>query len=128
MVIIVDAKYTKIVVCANDTNPESNVSNRFARCEYYVLYNHETLEFTFDKNTAKESMSGAGGKAAKQVSEMGAEVVLVPEVGPKAFDALEAFEVEVYRYNKEYSVRDAIYDFYDKKLQKVTTSTTKGKH
>ena len=123
-----DTKYKKIVICANDTNPESNVSNRFARCEYYALYNHETLEFTFHKNMAKDEMSGAGGKAAKQVSEIGAEVVLVPEVGPKAFDALEAFEVEIYRYKKEYSVRDAIYDFYEKKLDKVFASTKKGKH
>lgn len=123
-----DTKYTKIAICANDTNPESNVSNRFARCEYYALYDHETLTFTFHPNTAKNEMSGAGGKAAKQVSEIGAEVVLVPEIGPKAFDALEAFEIEVYRYKKEYSVRDAIYDFFDKKLEKVVTSTKQGKH
>lgn len=123
-----NAKVTKIVICANNTNPESSVSNRFARCEYYALYNHETLEFTFHKNSAKDEMSGAGGKAAKQVSELGAEVVLVPEVGPKAFDALEAFDVEVYRYSEECSVRDAIYAFYEKKLDKVFASTKKGKH
>jgi predicted Fe-Mo cluster-binding NifX family protein len=123
-----DTKYIKIAICANDTNPESNVSSRFARCEYYALYNHETLDFTFHKNIAKDEMSGAGGKAAKQVSELGAEVVLVPEVGPKAFDALEAFEVGIYRYKKDYSVRDAIYDFYDKKLNEVLASTKKGKH
>lgn len=123
-----DTKFKKIAICADDTNPESVVSSRFARCEYYALYNHETLEFEFVENIAKNEMSGAGGKAAKQISELGAEVVLVPEVGPKAFDALEAFEVNVYRYKKEYSVRDAVYDFYAKKLDKVFAYTTKGKH
>jgi predicted Fe-Mo cluster-binding NifX family protein len=87
------------------------------------------LSFTFFENLAKEEMSGAGGKAAKQIADLGVDVVLVPEVGPKAYDALEAFDVEVYRYGKNnYSVRDALYEFYENKLAKVTGSTTKGKH
>lgn len=123
-----DTKYQKIVICADNKDPESNASNRFARCEYYVLYNHQTLNFTYEENSAKNEMSGAGGKAAKQVAAMGAQVVLVPEIGPKAYDALEAFEVDVYRYDKEASVRDLIYDFYAKKLEKVFSFTKQGKH
>lgn len=123
-----DVKHTKIAICADSTNPESNVSSRFARCEYYGLYNKETLTFEFEENNAKNEMSGAGGKAAKQISELGAEVVLVPEIGPKAFDALEAFGVEIYRYKKEYSVRDAIYDYYANNLEQVKAFTKKGKH
>ncbi len=123
-----DIKYTKIVICADDTSPESTVSSRFARCEYYALYNHETLDFEFHKNQAKDEMSGAGGKAAKQIAELGAQVVLVPEIGPKAFKALEAFDVLIYRYKDSYSVRDALYDYYEKNLGRVLASTTKGKH
>lgn len=123
-----DTKYSKIAICANDTNPESTVSSRFARCEYYAIYSRESLTFDFEKNTAKNEMSGAGGKAAKQISTLGVEAVLVPEVGPKAFDALEAFEIDIYRYKSEKTVRDIIYDFYEKKLDKVSSSTIKGKH
>ncbi|WP_052609299.1 NifB/NifX family molybdenum-iron cluster-binding protein [Candidatus Izimaplasma sp. HR1] len=117
-----------IAICANDTDTESNVASRFARCEYYTVYNHETLEFTFYKNIAKDEMSGAGGKAAKQISDLNVDVVLVPEVGPKAYDALEAFEIDIYRYTKSYSVRDAVYEFYENNLERVTSFTKKGKH
>ena len=118
----------KIAICANDTNPESDVASRFARCNYYAVYDHNTLEFTFHNNDAKNEMSGAGGKAAKLISGLEVDVVLVPEVGPKAFDAIEAFEIEAYRYTSKYSVRDAVYDFYDNKLARVTGHTTQGKH
>jgi len=120
---------TKIIICANDANAESMVSNRFARCNFYTLYNHEDLSFSFTENQAINEMSGAGGKAAKQIASLGAEVVLVPEIGPKAFDALEAFGIEIYRYgNKDYTVRDALYEYYENKLPKLLASTTRGKH
>ena len=128
MVIAMNIKHTRIAICANTEDPESNVSNRFARCEFYAVYNHETLEFDFEENKAKNEMSGAGAKAAKQIYDLGVTAVLVPEIGPKAYEALEAFEIEVYRYSQTYSVRDAIYDYYEKKLQRVLASTKSGKH
>ena len=116
MVKIMNTKHLKIAICANTKDPESDVSSRFARCEFYGIYNHEKLEFEFFNNEAKNEMSGAGGRAAKQISDLGVSAVLVPEIGPKAFTALEAFGIEIYRYDKVYSVRDAIYDYYEKKL------------
>lgn len=123
-----DTKHTRIAICADTKDPKSNVANRFARCEFYGVYNHNTLEFLFEENKAKNEMSGAGAKAAKQIYDLGVTAILVPEIGPKAFEALEAFDIEVFRYSQIYSVRDAIYDYYEKKLQKVLGSTKSGKH
>lgn len=122
------SKHTNIAICADSQDPTSNVSSRFARCEFYGVYNHKTLAFKFEENKAKNEMSRAGARAAKQIYDLGVTAVLVPEIGPKAFEALEAFDIEVYRYEKTYSVRDAIYDYYDKKLEKVTSSTKIGQH
>lgn len=122
-------KESLIAICAEEENPESLVSSRFARCNYYTVYNHKTLDFTFFENTAKAEMSGAGGKAAKQIADLDVKVVLVPEVGPKAYTALEAFGVEIYQYSKKpQSVRDALYEYYENKLPKLTASSKEGKH
>jgi len=123
-----DTKHTRIAICADSENPKDDVASRFARCEFYGVYNHKSLSFNFEENKAKNEMSGAGAKAAKQIYDLGVTAVLVPEIGPKAFEALEAFEIEVYRYSQTYSVRDAIYDYYEKKLQRVLASTKTGKH
>lgn len=120
--------HLKIAICADSTDPNATVADRFARCEFFGVYNHNTLSFEFLNNEAKQEMSGAGGKASKQIAELGVSAVLVPEVGPKAFDALEAFGIEIFRYQKHFTVRDAIYAYYEKKLPQVLVSTKKGKH
>ena len=81
------------------------------------------MSFQFEKNIAKNEICGAGTKAAKQIYDLGVTAVLVPEIGAEAYQALNALEIKVYRYNQTYSVRDAIYDYYEKKLQKVLAST-----
>ncbi len=117
-----------IAICANSANENDTVSDRFARCNFYAVYNHEDLSFEFVENSAKDEMSGAGGKAAKQISSLNCQVALVPEVGPKAYAALEAFDIEVFQYQKEMSVRDAIYAYYAKQLNPISAPNTNSKH
>ncbi len=123
-----DTKDLKVAICCNDTNPESNASDRFARCEVFAIYDHTTLEFSFHINTAKDEMSGAGAKAARVLQKLDVDVVLVPEIGPKAYEALEAMDIEVYRYTNKHTARDVLYEFYENKLGKVTGHTKQGKH
>lgn len=128
MVITMTASKNMISICANSANENDLVSDRFARCEFYAVYNHQDLTFKFIANDAKDEMSGAGGKAAKQISTLGVEVALVPEVGPKAYAALEAFDIEVFQYQKGMTVRDAIYSYYEKNLNPITAPNTASKH
>ena len=58
----------------------------------------------------------------------GVEVVLVPEIGPKAFDTLQAFDISIYKYEGELSVRDTLYQYFEDKLTEVHAPSTKGKH
>ena len=118
----------RIAICADSEDIEQAVSNRFARCNFYALYDFDSKTFSFTNNEAKKEMSGAGSKAAQVISELNAEVVLVPEVGPKAYTALNAFDIDVYSYQKGSSVKETVYQFYENKLEKVTGPTTKGKH
>ncbi len=117
----------RIAIPAVEETKDSRVDDRFARCNVYALY--QNGDISFNNNLAKEEMSGAGVKAAKQISEMGANIALVPEIGPKAYDALEAFGIEMYRYDsKDYTLREAVDALLKGKLKKIEGFTHKGKH
>lgn len=121
-------KALKIAICSDNNNEYSKASNRFARCEYFTVYNHNNLSFDFVENSAKNEMSGAGSNAGKIVADLDIDIVLVPEIGPKAFVALEAFGIEIYQYKGDITVRDAIYLLFEGKLSKVNAPSKKGKH
>ncbi len=118
----------KIAICASDNNPESLVADRFARADYFAVYNSEDLQFSFFDNPAKKEGSGAGGKAAKILGDLDIEVVLVPELGPKAIDALNAFEIKSFQYKQGETVRAALYSYFEKKLPEMLDASVKGKH
>jgi predicted Fe-Mo cluster-binding NifX family protein len=117
-----------ILVCSETNSESSLVSDRFARTNFYCLYQSETNNYTFYENNAKGEMSGAGGKAVKQISSLSADVVLVPEIGPKAYDALVAFELKAYQYPKNITIKEAIEKFYNNELVELTAPNAKGKH
>lgn len=118
----------KIGICASDHTPESLVAGRFARAPYFAVYNSETLDFSFFNNTAKDEGSGAGGKAVKILGDLNIDIVLVPELGPKAIDALNAFEIKSYQYKQGKTVREALYEYFEKKLPEMLDPSVKGKH
>lgn len=118
----------KIAICSTGDTKESVVAKRFARCEFFMIYDHDTLESTFVKNKAKNEASGAGGKVSKNLADLDVEVVLVPQLGPKAYDALKAFEIEAYEYNHNVSAHKALYDYFAKEYSEVTEAKGKGRH
>lgn len=123
-----DTKDLVIAVSANSNHPDAPTSDRFARCEYFGIFNHANNSFEFIVNTAKNESGGAGAKAAKLLGDHNVNIVLVPEIGPKAYDALTAFEIDIYRYNPNDTVYDAVHELYAEKLAQLTTSTKHGEH
>ena len=118
----------KIAISSTEPNENSRVSDRFARAEYFIIYDHDSLTFESIENPAKKEGSGAGGKAVKVLGDLGIDIVLVPELGPKALDALNAFEIKSYQYPREKTVREVIYMYFEKKLPELLVSTSKGRH
>lgn len=118
----------KIAICASNNNPESLVAGRFARAPFFGIYDSELLEFSFVNNAAKEEGSGAGAVAVKILSDLEVEIVLVPELGPKAIDALKAFEIKSFQYKQGKTVREALYSYFEKQLPEMLDATVKGKH
>lgn len=118
----------KIAINSKENNEDSKVSDRFARSEYFIIYNHDNLSFKALENTAKNEGSGAGGKAVKILGDIGVDIALVPELGPKALEALRAFDIKSYQYPREKTVKEVLYLYFEKKLPELLISTSKGKH
>lgn len=108
----------RIVVSAQGDTLESPTSPVFGRCPSYLFVDGETITFEALENPAMSQGGGAGIQAAQFVINHGAQVVLTGNLGPNAFDVLEAAGVQAYLV-PEGSVRQAVEDFKAGRLQNI---------
>lgn len=113
----------KIAIASKGEGLKGEVDERFGRAEYFLIVDLEDMKDTTIKNTAKNESSGAGGKAVRLLANEGVKVLIVPELGPKAVTAIEAFEMKVYNNSGFKTVKDAIKGYQDGKLEEVVLAT-----
>ena len=85
----------KIAVSSTGENLDSAVDQRFGRCQYFIVYDVEKEDFQCLENGAKLASGGAGIQSAQTVAESGASVVLTGNVGPNAYQGLQAADVTI---------------------------------
>jgi predicted Fe-Mo cluster-binding NifX family protein len=108
----------KIAVSAQGDTLESPTSPVFGRSTSYVFVDSETMTFEAVPNPAMSQGGGAGIQAAQLVVNRGAQVVLAGNLGPNAFDVLDAAGVRAYLV-PEGSVRQAVEAFKAGRLQPI---------
>jgi predicted Fe-Mo cluster-binding NifX family protein len=113
----------KIAVPAKTEGFGAIIDDRFGRCEKFVIYNTKTKEVESVDNTAKDESGGAGGKAVRVLSKNGVEAVIVPELGPKASDAMKAFEIKAYKKDGSLTVDEVIKSYEEGKLEEIQFAT-----
>ncbi|MBU1726415.1 MAG: NifB/NifX family molybdenum-iron cluster-binding protein [Candidatus Omnitrophica bacterium] len=86
----------KICVTSEVGNLDSKVDPRFGRCQYFIIIDTDTLKFEAVKNPNIESMGGAGIQSAQLVASKQVKAVLTGNVGPNAFQTLQAAGIEVF--------------------------------
>lgn len=118
----------KIAIPSKGQTKTDLVDERFGRASYYVIYDNETNEVSCIDNTAKDEVSGAGGQAVRLLDKQGVKVVLVPEVGPKALDALKAFDIKAYTYQKDNTIEKVLEQYQAGGLAEVVTESHGGYH
>ncbi|MFW6285122.1 MAG: NifB/NifX family molybdenum-iron cluster-binding protein [Bacillota bacterium] len=116
----------KIAVCATSDHEEAQASSRYARSDYFAIYDTDTKAYEFLENEAKRESSGAANKATKILGDRGASVLLAPKVGPKAFEMLDAFDIEVYQYDAAMTVNAALESYFEERLLKITAASKEG--
>jgi predicted Fe-Mo cluster-binding NifX family protein len=86
----------KIAVSATGNDLQAQVDQRFGRCQYFIIYDSETRDFTCLNNESQFASGGAGIQSGQTVQKSGAVVVLTGNVGPNAMKVLQAANIKVF--------------------------------
>lgn len=112
----------KVVVSSTGPTLDSAVDPRFGRCEFFVLVDTEDMKAEGIENAARESMGGAGIKAAQQVGALGAEAIITGNIGPNAYDVLKQSKIKIFT-GASGTVREAVGMFKKGQLKNPTEAT-----
>ena len=85
----------KICVTSDGNTLDSKVDPRFGRCQYFMFIDTDTLAFEAIQNPSIEAMGGAGIQSGQFVAGKGVKAVLTGNVGPNAFQTLQAAGIDV---------------------------------
>lgn len=117
----------KIAVTSSGKENTSPLNPRFGRCEYFIIVDTETKEWTAVDNPAIGARGGAGTQAAQFIANQGAEAVISGRYGPNAFTALEAAGLQAFVSTQE-SVDAALDKFLAGELEQITSATGPQMH
>jgi predicted Fe-Mo cluster-binding NifX family protein len=112
----------KIAVACEEADRLSRVDQHFGRCPYFGIFSTDSGTYEFVANRAQQSSGGAGIQTAQLLADNGVSKVLTGNVGPKAFQALEAAKIEIFS-GVEGTVAEAV----DKLLRGEYEQSDQGK-
>ena len=110
----------KIAISSTGKDLESDISNVFGRCPYFIIAeieNNKIAKIEAIENASVNQMGGAGISAAQAIAEKGVKAVISGNLGPRASDVLKQFNIEVYKGSG--LVKEALQKFIDGKLEKI---------
>jgi predicted Fe-Mo cluster-binding NifX family protein len=109
----------KIAVTATAEGLDAGASPIFGRSQYIVLVDTDTLESETLPNPAISASGGAGIQAAQFLVGRGIQALVTGNVGPNAFQVLDAANTPVYLYHGD-TVRGAVQAFTNGELTQAT--------
>jgi len=110
----------KVAVSSTGKDLNSNVSNVFGRCPYFVIAEIEKKKIVKTEaieNTSFDKMGGAGISTAQAIAEKDVKAVITGNVGPRASDVLRQFKIEV--YSGSGTIKEVLQKFIENKLEKI---------
>ncbi len=116
----------KLCISSKGNSLDSDVDPRFGRCHTFLVVDTESMVCSPLSNESVAASSGAGIQAAQNVARSGAQVVITGNIGPNAFDTLNAAHITVIT-GVSGNVRDVV-DAYKKGELTETSQATVGSH
>ena len=86
----------KIAVSTSGEALDALIDPRFGRCQNFIFVDSDSLDFDVKSNVSMNTMGGAGIQAAQTIVDNGVEVVLTGNMGPNAFQTLNAAGIKIY--------------------------------
>ncbi len=106
----------KILISSEGEGLDAKFSSRFARAEYFVIYDTETEKVESEINEFKDGQSGVGVKVSQYIGDKGINEVISGDFGPKAYDTLKSLGIKMFLF-KGNTVKDAVEDYKNNKLE-----------
>ncbi|GAB4140621.1 MAG: hypothetical protein Fur0015_10770 [Ignavibacteriales bacterium] len=110
-----------LILIGSDGNKlESTIAKRFGHADYFILYDTVTKSFEAFENIDE----GHNHENLQQFLEKGVESFIVGNIGPHAFEVINASKSKVYLARKM-SVQEAIDNFLKGELKQLTEPIAK---
>ncbi len=107
----------KIMITARGDSLDSQMDERFGRCDYFIIYDTENDSFEAIKNPFLNDQGGVGISVAKFTLEKGVNAIISGSFGPNAQDVLKGSGIELYTA-KEGKVADILEAFKKGQLER----------
>jgi predicted Fe-Mo cluster-binding NifX family protein len=116
----------KIVISSTGNTLDSNVDQRFGRTRWLIVYDTETKDSEAVENTQNSNApQGAGVSTAEMVANMGCNVIITGNLGPKAYQVLNAAGIKGYSARST-TVKEAVEMLNKGELQEISGPNVKG--
>jgi len=101
----------RIAISATGPKVDAEVDSHFARCQYFIIVDPETMEFEALENSTSDMADGeAGISTGQMIASKGVEAVLSGKYGPNAYQVLSAAGIRLIT-GVSGKVRDAIQSY-----------------
>ena len=85
----------KIAISAKTGSIESQMDERFGRCNYFILFDDKTEQIKSIVNLAASASSGAGPIAVKELVKHKVKTVVTGSIGEIAEESLQMAGIEI---------------------------------
>ncbi|MGD8781198.1 MAG: NifB/NifX family molybdenum-iron cluster-binding protein [Ignavibacteria bacterium] len=115
----------KIAVAIKEPGMQSNLSDVFGRCSYFLLFDTANKTEKTLVNPFAKTFGGAGIQSAHLLIENNVDVLITGNIGINAQRILNSADIKIYKCSNE-NAKNAIRLFIEDKLDTITADVPAG--